>query len=234
MDGRGAFGFGSGSTPEEFELFGEAVTDEPARHARFESALRLIRSAWAGRTDADDGEAFGIPPHAPLPLAPDLAGRSWVAANSTGAARIAGALGFNMLFSHLRTPRQHAEYADAYRRAGGAGLVAANRPVHLGADDAAAMARAEPALRLLWRRFRDEGKIPANTPEPRDPQDLCGHPINFLVGGPDTVARQLKALHAECPFDVANVEVRWAGLPDDAVLDCVRLLGEALRPRLVW
>ena len=33
-----------------------------------------------------------------------LAQRAWLSVNSTGAARIAGALNFNMLFSHLRTP----------------------------------------------------------------------------------------------------------------------------------
>jgi alkanesulfonate monooxygenase SsuD/methylene tetrahydromethanopterin reductase-like flavin-dependent oxidoreductase (luciferase family) len=233
MNGRGAFGFGSGSTPEEFELFGETVTDEAPRHGRFEAALRLIQAAWSGRIEAADGAAFGVPPHQPLPVASaDMTSRSWIAANSAGAARIAGALGFNMLFSHLRTPAQYREYFAAYRQAGGTGLIAANRPIHLAADDATAWTRAEPALRTLWRRFRAEGKIPADTPEPRDVRDLCGHPINFLVGSPQTVARQVEALHRECPFDVANFEVRWAGLPDDAVLDCVRLLGAALALRV--
>jgi alkanesulfonate monooxygenase SsuD/methylene tetrahydromethanopterin reductase-like flavin-dependent oxidoreductase (luciferase family) len=233
MDGRGAFGFGSGSTPEEFELFGEAVTEEAPRHGRFEAALRLIRATWSGRVEAADGAPFGVPPHQPLPVAaPGMTSRSFVAANSVGAARIAGALGFNMLFSHLRTSAQYRDYAAAYRAAGGPGLIAANRPVHLAKDDATAWTRAEPVLRILWRRFRAEGKIPAETPEPTDPRDFCGHPINFLVGSPETVARQLNALHDESPFDIANLEVRWAGLPDDAVLDCVRLLGTELRPLL--
>jgi alkanesulfonate monooxygenase SsuD/methylene tetrahydromethanopterin reductase-like flavin-dependent oxidoreductase (luciferase family) len=233
MDGRGAFGFGSGSTPEEFELFGEPVTEEAPRHGRFEVALRLIKAAWSGRVEAADGAPFGVPPHQPLPVAAsDMTSRSWVAANSIGAARIAGALGFNMLFSHLRTPAQYRDYAAAYRAAGATGLIAANRPVHLAADDATAWTRAEPALRSLWRRFRAEGKIPAQTPEPNDACDLCRHPINFLVGSAQTVARQLKALHDESPFDVANLEVRWAGLSEDAVLDCVRLLGTQLLPRL--
>lgn len=174
-----------------------------------------------------------MPPHQPLPVAaPDMASRAWVAANSVGAARIAGTLGFSMLFSHLRTPAQYREYSTAYRHAGGRGLIAANRPVHLADDDATAWTRAEPALRSLWRRFRSEGKIPADTPESTNSRDLCGHPINFLVGSPETVARRLNALSEQSPFDVANLEVRWAGLSDDDVLDCVRLLGSELRPRL--
>ena len=47
-NGRMAVGFGSGSTPEEFRLFGLAETEDHERHARFEEALRLIRSAWSG------------------------------------------------------------------------------------------------------------------------------------------------------------------------------------------
>src|SRR5206468_3965988 len=113
---------------------------------------------------------------------------------------------------------------------GGRGLIAANRPVFVGPDDAAALALAEPALQTLWRRFRAEGKIPAEVPEPAAATDLCGHPINFIVGGPAAVARQLRELHAEAPFDVANVEVRWAGLSHDSVKDSLRRLMDDVVP----
>jgi alkanesulfonate monooxygenase SsuD/methylene tetrahydromethanopterin reductase-like flavin-dependent oxidoreductase (luciferase family) len=233
--GRLAVGFGSGSTPEEFGLFGLPETGEDERHARFAEALRIIRAAWSPEgigTDFGAGQGtdpshpyFPIPAHRPLPVpAPDLAGRCWLAANSVGSARIAGSLGFNMLFSHLRTPEQYRRYAAAYREAGGTGLIAANRPVFVGPDDRAAYYLAETALRILWRRFRQEGKIPADTPEPERPQDLCGHPINFVVGGPDSVARQLLALHQQVPFDVANVEVRWAGLSHELVCESLERL----------
>ncbi len=237
-NGRMAVGFGSGSTPEEFGFFGLAETDEHERHARFAEALRIIRAAWsvegigtAGAIEADSSPCyFDIPPHRPLPLAaPDLASRCWQAVNSVGSARIAGSLGFNMLFSHLRTPEQYRQYVSAYRESGGTGLIAANRPVFVGPDDATAFALAEPALRILWRRFRQEGKIPADTPEPVRPQDLCGHPINFVVGGPETVRGQLRALYDRVPFDVANVELRWAGLAHELVCDSlVRLMEDVL------
>lgn len=196
--GRTCVGFGSGSTSEEFTLFGAHEGPESERHANFAKALRVIREAWEG------GQV--------LPRADGLARRCWAAVNSVGAARVAGAAGLNVLFSHLRTPEQYREYTAAYRAAGGAGLVAANRPVYVGEDDAAAMATLEPALRTLWRRFRAEGKIPAETAEPRSPWELCGHPINFIVGGPESVARQLRELHQRAPFDVLNAEVRWDGL----------------------
>ena len=243
--GRMAVGFGSGSTPEEFGLFGLTETGESERHGRFEEALRIIRSAWSGDgigvKVTDRGRAgtepsspfFDVPPHHTLPVpAPGLPRRSWLAVNSLGSARIAGALDFNMLFSHLRTPEQYRQYAAAYRESGGTGLIAANRPVFVGPDDAAAFDLAEAALRILWRRFRQEGKIPAGTPEPSRPEDLCGHPINFIIGGPESVARQLLALHEQVPFDVANVEVRWASLSHELVRDSLRRLMAVVVPIL--
>jgi alkanesulfonate monooxygenase SsuD/methylene tetrahydromethanopterin reductase-like flavin-dependent oxidoreductase (luciferase family) len=216
--GRTCVGFGSGSTSEEFTLFGAHEGPESERHANFAKALRTIREAWEG------GRV--------LPRADGLAGRCWAAVNSVGAARVAGAAGLNVLFSHLRTPEQYREYTAAYRAAGGAGLVAANRPVFVGADDEAAMAAAEPALRTLWRRFRAEGKIPADAAEPKPPWELCGHPINFIVGGPEAVARQLVELHRRAPFDVANVEVRWDGLSHQTVFESLTRLMRDVVPLL--
>jgi alkanesulfonate monooxygenase SsuD/methylene tetrahydromethanopterin reductase-like flavin-dependent oxidoreductase (luciferase family) len=231
--GRMAVGFGSGSSPEEFGLFGLAETDEVERHVRFAEALQVICSAWSGNGTGKMPRYFSVPPHRTLPVpAADLRSRSWVAVNSLGSARIAGMFQFNMLFSHLRTAGQYKEYRRAYREAGGTGLVAANRPVFVGPDDDEAFTRAEPALRTLWRRFQQEGKIPAATPEPDRPAELCGHPINSLVGGPETVARQLSDLHAQVPFDVANIELRWAGLPHALVCDSLRRLMEDVVPIL--
>jgi alkanesulfonate monooxygenase SsuD/methylene tetrahydromethanopterin reductase-like flavin-dependent oxidoreductase (luciferase family) len=215
-DGRTAVGFGSGSTSNEFGLYNLPETGEDERHERFAAALRTIRTAWTSDM-------------LPRP-APDLAKRCWVAVNSLASARIAGQVGLNVMFSHLRMPEQYREYTAVYRSAGGRGLIAANRPVFVGPDDATAFALAEPALRTLWRRFREEGKIPAETPEPAATADLCGHPINFVVGGPATVAGRLGQLHAEAPFDVANLEVRWAGLEHGLVHESLQRLMEESIP----
>jgi alkanesulfonate monooxygenase SsuD/methylene tetrahydromethanopterin reductase-like flavin-dependent oxidoreductase (luciferase family) len=237
--GRMAAGFGSGSTPEEFALFGLAETDNLERHARFEESLRLILSAWSENgiqigpqsKSSPVASFFSVPPHRLLPIPPaDLPRRCWVAVNSTGSARIAGLLDFNVLFSHLRTPEQYREYSDTYRRAGGKGLLAANRPVFVGPDEETAFRLAEPAIRILWRRFRQEGKIAAETPEPHRLEDLCAHPINFIVGSPKTVASELLTLHDQARFDVANVEVRWAGLSHELIRASLRRLMEDVMP----
>ncbi|HXE54897.1 MAG TPA: LLM class flavin-dependent oxidoreductase, partial [Tepidisphaeraceae bacterium] len=171
--GRLSVGFGSGSTPQEFALFGLPETSDEERHARFAEALRIILQVWSGGVTEMDSRFFQVPPHSVLKVArPDLHSRSWLAVNSETSARIAGELGFGMLFSHLRTPEQYRQYTRVYRAAGGKGLIAANRPVYVGRTDADAFGDVEPALRTLWRRFRDEGKIAATVPEPRSCAEL--------------------------------------------------------------
>jgi alkanesulfonate monooxygenase SsuD/methylene tetrahydromethanopterin reductase-like flavin-dependent oxidoreductase (luciferase family) len=217
--GRMAPGFGSGSTPEEVNLFGLTESTDAERHAAFSRSLRTIRQHWSAR----------FQPAVPS----DLTGRCWVAVNSAGSARIAGEVGFNVLFSHLRTPEQYREYIATYRAAGGRGLIAANRPIYVGPDDETAWCIAEPMLRTLWRRFQREGKIAAGLPEPALVEALCAHPINFIDGGPVSVARQLMQLHQAAPFDVANVEVRWEGLAHGQVLDSLRRLMKDAVPILL-
>jgi alkanesulfonate monooxygenase SsuD/methylene tetrahydromethanopterin reductase-like flavin-dependent oxidoreductase (luciferase family) len=218
--GRIAPGFGSGSTPEELTLFTLPQAGEDQRHAQFKSSLQKIIDAW------NPGSA--ILPHP----APDLPARCWLAVNSLGAARIAGCFNFNVLFSHLRTPEQYNQYRAAYQAAGGRRRIAANRPVYVGEDDKTAWLEAEPALRTLWRRFQQEGKIPADTKEPANPKDLCAHPINFIVGGPHSVAQQLQSLYHQIPYDVANVELRWANLSHQQIRQSLMRLMNEVMPQI--
>ena len=114
-------------------------------------------------------------------------------------------------------------------QAGGTGLVAANRPVFVGPDDETAFARAEPALRILWRRFRQEGKIPADCWSPT--AELCAGTRSTSSSADRSRSRERRELHNEVPFDVANVEVRWAGLTHELVRDSLRRLMEEIADR---
>ena len=68
--------------------------------------------------------------------------------------------------------------------------------------------------------------------KPTAPADLCAHPINFIVGGPETVTRRLRELHEPALLDMANVEVRWAGLSHELVCDSLRrLMEDVMRQR---
>ena len=150
--------------------------------------------------------------------------------NSLGSARIAGSFNFNMLFSHLRTPEQYRQYSAAYRAAGGTRLIAANRPVFVGPDDESRLRSrgagpANPLAAIPGRR--QDPRRDSRADATRGP---VRHPINFIVGGPESVARQLRELHEQAPFDVANVEVRWAGLSPELVRDSLRRLMEEVMP----
>jgi alkanesulfonate monooxygenase SsuD/methylene tetrahydromethanopterin reductase-like flavin-dependent oxidoreductase (luciferase family) len=234
--GRLAPGFGSGSTPEELTLFNFPQSTEQERHAQFKQTLETILQTWhAGAERLELRDQSAAPDSSPIRTIlphprPDLPARCWLAVNSLGAARIAGHFNFNVLFSHLRTPEQYNQYRAAYQAAGGRRQIAANRPVYVGADDDTAWQQAEPALSTLWRRFQQEGKIPADAREPANPKDRCAHPINFIVGGPQSVARQLEALHHQSPFDIANVELRWANLSHTQVRQSLTLLMQQVMP----
>ncbi len=229
--GRISPGFGSGSTPEELQLYGLPHVDAETRHARFADSLRAIRAMWAGDTLVPaDGQCARYGP--PLPRAkPDLLARSWVAANSLEAARIAGAGGHNLMFSFLRTPEHYETLYAAYRDAGGCGRVAANRPVYVGEEDGSAWEEAEPALRILWRRFQSEGKIPSDRAEPRR-FEIDNTPGQFLVGSPATVAAYFDRLRERVPFDTVNIEPRWEGLPPTLVHESLGRFARSVIPRL--
>jgi alkanesulfonate monooxygenase SsuD/methylene tetrahydromethanopterin reductase-like flavin-dependent oxidoreductase (luciferase family) len=144
---------------------------------------------------------------------------------------MAGVGGHNVMFSFLRTPEQYAQLYAAYLGAGGAGSVAANRPAYVGATETSAWEEAEPALRILWKRFVAEGKIPKDRPEPKK-FDLENAPGQFLVGSAETVADYIRALRERVPFDTFNLEPRWAGLTPAQVQTTIRRVAEEVRPRL--
>jgi len=229
--GRISPGFGSGSTPEELALFGLPSVDTETRHEQFAASLRTIREVWSGEGPTQargDNPGHG----APLPRArPDLLARSWLAANSLEAAAMAGVGGHNVMFSFLRTPEQYVSLYAAYLGAGGKGSVAANRPVYVGEDDASAWAEVEPALRLLWRRFVEEGKIPKDRPEPAT-FNQENAPGQFLVGSAQTVARFIRELQTRVPFDTFNLEPRWSGLTPAQVQTTIRRVANEVRPAL--
>ncbi|MBC8108262.1 MAG: LLM class flavin-dependent oxidoreductase [Anaerolineae bacterium] len=219
-NGRMAIGFGSGCKPEEAELFGVNDLPERERHDRYAEALEIITALVGGKEPPKFLRHFPVPLHRadalPKP-ADDFLSRCWCAVNSLGAARIAGRFNFNMLFSHLRTIEQYHQFIAAYRAEGGTRKIAANRPVFVGINHADARQTIEPTLRTMWRRFQAEGRMPANATEPTDFNELAGHPINFIVGGAQTVIRDIRRLHEQVPFDVLNIEVRWPGLTHEQV-----------------
>ena len=223
--GRMAVGFGSGSTPEEFGLFGLAVDGRP-RARTTDSRRRCGSSARPGA-----GMVRNSTPSPSRP--PDLAGTA-AGSRSTAPARprIAGASGFNMLFSHLRTPEQYRQYVAAYREAGGRGLVAANRPVFVGPDDRVRLrprraGAPDPLAAVPPRRARS----PPIPPSPPTRPSSCAHPINFIVGGPE-IGRPAapRACTSRSPSTSPTSRSDGPGLSQELVLDSLRRLMEDAFP----
>ena len=132
------------------------------------------------------------------------------------------------MFSYLRGIDEYAAFCDAYQNSGGRGSVAANRPIYVAETDATAWAEAEPALRLLWRRFALEGKIPNGVPEPGS-FDLSNAPGQFIVSGRDTVSHVITDLRRRVHFDTLNIEPRWEGLSEEQVHASLRRLATIYR-----
>jgi alkanesulfonate monooxygenase SsuD/methylene tetrahydromethanopterin reductase-like flavin-dependent oxidoreductase (luciferase family) len=99
----------------------------------------------------------------------------------------------------------------------------------VGKDDRTAWEEAEPALRILWRRFVAEGKIPRDRPEP-ERFNLENAPGQFLVGSAQTVTGFIQDLHARAPFDTFNIEPRWEGFTPEQVHASIRRFADGVMP----
>jgi alkanesulfonate monooxygenase SsuD/methylene tetrahydromethanopterin reductase-like flavin-dependent oxidoreductase (luciferase family) len=259
--GRISPGFGSGSTPSEYALFGIDPGDAARRHARFAAALDLLVAAWSGAVPAWSDDWYQIPAHAPLPVpAPDLVRRVWIAANSTEAAAICGAKGFSLMLSRERSVEQYQTLIAAYVAAltarqsnkdaqSGAPRpetqvlsclscasllncrVSVSRSMYVGHDDATAEDEAGPALWELWRRMKRERKAPADAPDPTDFATLARR-TNFIAGGPDTCRKALEALYTAAPFTNFNLQPRWEGMSQPVIIEGLRRFAGEVMPAL--
>ena len=62
--------------------------------------------------------------------------------------------------------------------------------------------------------------------------DDGARPARAVTRGPEVVAQQLRQLRGQVPFDVASMEVQWAGLPHELARDSLRRLVEDVVPLL--
>ena len=229
------FGFGSGSTPEEAGLFGADLTDDadapgPVRRGVAGHPRGLERGLVRGSSAILHRAA---PPRAADPRG--RSARSLLGRRQQRRARPGSPVACISICCSptCARPSNTGSTRAAYREAGGSGTDR-RQPARYSSAPTTTPHSRSPSRRSgpSGDDSAQEGKIPADTTEPADPADLCGHPINFIVGGPEAVARQLLELHAQSPFDVANVEVRWAGLSHEQTLESVRRLMEDVAPLL--
>jgi alkanesulfonate monooxygenase SsuD/methylene tetrahydromethanopterin reductase-like flavin-dependent oxidoreductase (luciferase family) len=240
--GRLSIGIGSGSTASEFGAFGvdAAGQTQAARHGRFAEGLEVLEQAWSGGPVSVDGEYVRVesPPLLPRAIRP-LRELLWIAANSEGQAELAGRRGYGMMLSRERTlaelERLHAAFnagrAVAHPDGGaprGPGI-AASRAAYVGETDAAAREEAAAAVEILVARQRRERPAYANLPPPQSFDEACAR-AQFIVGGPQTVAAELRRLGAAVPFTAVHIQPRWQGLPAPLVEASIRRFQEEVVP----
>jgi len=126
----------------------------------------------------------------------------------------------------------HAAYRAGREQAGlppDAGMVSASRAMYVGENDATAWREASEAIWLLNTRMRRERAAIAALPVPQSIQEAAEQ-VQFVVGGPERCRASVQELLDVLPFDVFNLQPRWAGLTVEQVEASLRRFAEAVAP----
>jgi alkanesulfonate monooxygenase SsuD/methylene tetrahydromethanopterin reductase-like flavin-dependent oxidoreductase (luciferase family) len=238
-DGRASVGLGSGSTASEFALYGAADLAPDARRARFVEILDLMERVWTGEPFEWRSEHFQVssPGCLPRPLG-RVADKLWIGANSPDSARLAGARGYGLQLSNLRTIPDLRRLVAAYRtgRAEAAGRsgperIAASAPLYVAASDERALDEFGPALEILLRenrRARPDANPGAQPSTPREHVQA----LRFTVGSTARAVDELLSLREQVGFTTLNLRPRWGGMTPEMVESSLRLFAERVRPEL--
>ena len=239
--GRLSIGLGSGSTKSEFAAFGIPPEDqEPeARHQRFAEGLEVLEQAWRGEPVSVHGRYVQIdaPPVLPRAIRP-LWELLWIASNSTAQARVSGRHGYGIMLSRERGAGEMEKIVESYREgraeAGldpAGGRVAASRPMYVGRTDAEAYDEAADAVWEMVARQRRERPQYADLPMPKDFAEACER-VQFVAGGPETVAGIVRELYEQIPFTALHIQPRWKGLPPERVQASIQRFQEDVVSRV--
>ena len=229
--GRLDIGFGSGSSPADFPIFGSSQAE---RHERFDEALEILQRCWSGEPLDHHGkfyqlEAVRCVPR-PLQVPAEFV---WLAASSEPTARLAGRLGFGLQLPRGRPAQAYVPIITAYRdewAAAGHGpdraqRVSIARCLYVGATDQEAQATVEAAT----RRFAQHG--PSAIPGTPAIQELLDR-LHFCVGGPETVLAHLRHLRDVTGLTHLSMQPTWENLPSDATCASLRRYAELVAPGL--
>jgi alkanesulfonate monooxygenase SsuD/methylene tetrahydromethanopterin reductase-like flavin-dependent oxidoreductase (luciferase family) len=238
--GRLSIGLGSGSTKSEFAAFGIPPEDqEPeGRHQRFAEGLEVLEQAWRGEPISVHGRYVDVqaPPVVPRAIRP-LSDALWIASNSVAQARVSGRRGYGIMLSRERGAGEMEQIVESYRQGRAeagldpyTGRIAASRPVYVGRSDEEAHAEAADAVWEMVARQRRERPQYADLPQPKDFDEACAR-VQFVAGGPETVAELVRELYAQIPFTALHIQPRWKGLPPPRVQTSIQRFQEEVMPR---
>ena len=228
--GRLSIGFGSGSAPTDFAVFG---SEQATRHARFEEQLNIVLRCWSGEPFTFQGQYYELERIVCVPRPVQAAaGLAWLAASSEPTAALAGKLGLGLQLPRGRPAAAYRPIVDAYRAAwsasghpADAGQVSIARCLYVGESDEQALAVTASATRAFARRWSPtfDAALP--------PRELVDR-LHFCVGGPDTVVRHLADLRETTGLSHLSIQPTWEDLPTAQGSASLQRFAALVRPRL--
>ena len=236
--GRVIFGVALGYRDVEYLAFG---TTQKERVKRFEENLEAIKRLWtedavdmAGSHFTLEGASVGTKPlqkpHPPI----------WIGANADPAIRRAARLGDCWYVNPHNRIDTIVRQVEVYKRAlDECGKpfpreFPARREVFVASSRAEAIRLCAPFLAAKYRAYDQWGQGKA-MPEGDNDLGVAFDDLirdRFLLGSPDEVAQQMRALHRATGINHLIMSVQWPGMPQSMVLDELHLLAEEVFPRV--
>jgi alkanesulfonate monooxygenase SsuD/methylene tetrahydromethanopterin reductase-like flavin-dependent oxidoreductase (luciferase family) len=236
-DGRFVLGLGLGYRQEENDAFGLPEK----RLAVFEQKLDVVRRLLEGEAVTAEGHGFRLRDQQ-LALRPTQTPRPpiWLAANNDNAvlraARLADAWLLNPHTKLDELERQLVLYHAERERCGlpRAGEIPIIKELHVGSDDESAMRAVRPFLEDKYKAYVQWGQSEV-LPEGdtlRQAFDQLAQGGRFIVGGPESCARQVREHVDRLGATTFLFRFQWPGMPHELVLSSLRRAAEEVFPLL--
>ncbi len=228
--GRLVFGVVLGYRPEEFELFGVPYRE---RAGRMEECLEIITRLWTGESVEYKGRYFRLsdayvrpqPTQRPRPPI-------WVGAREPRALERAARLADGWMTSFNESPDELREKIPFYRtaaaRAGRPAEVVVMRDGFVAETLAEARQIVEGPLLDLYQEYREWKRTSPDAAKYAALSFDRALPT-LLVGSPEEVIASIRR-YQSLGADAIALRCQYRGLAHEAVLRCLRLLGEAVLP----
>jgi alkanesulfonate monooxygenase SsuD/methylene tetrahydromethanopterin reductase-like flavin-dependent oxidoreductase (luciferase family) len=235
--GRFIFGIGLGYREEEDNAFG---LNPGERVRKLRAHLDAIEKLWAGEP-VDFESPYCRLRGATMALRPLQQPRPpiWVAANNDKAVERAAEIGDTWIINPHATlatiSRQMGLYRAALDRLGKPfpAELPMMREICVAENRDAAMRLARPSLEQKYRAYVAWGQqraLPSDDDMTQAFDELLRD--RFIMGSSEECADEVQRCISETGADTMIFRVTWPGMPQEGILQSLRLLGEQVRPRV--
>lgn len=241
--GRFILTVGQGYRPEEFAAFGVPFGE---RLDRMIESIAILRRLWSEREVTHDAGWFRIE-NATVRPGPMQSGGPpiWVGGTKDKAIRRAGLLGDAFMAApnadNDEVRRQVTLFRESRAEAGRPDDVEVGRMLEVYCHEDSAEAHRIAAPHLLtkyaayasWGLTGSAGEAAASAAEATSEEKFAALADNrFVIGNPDEVTAGLLHQHRHVGITHLSMRVSWPGSKRSEAMDCIRLMGEAVLPRV--